>query len=295
MLKGLQIGQAVETTGVGAVIPVVVDTTTGSGLMHAQSTVQSYCLSHNLLLRALVIVPSVMSKDQRDLHTPLTSSSDAQETTSLPKTLPFVDDLDILADRLANNLDSNLRTTLKLLAALVPVLRSDGGRVVSLLPSRVRLKHSPEPCEQVDLSFAVSSAATTEVWRYVQKQLETNGIFTSLVHMASSCEAIDQVKSAHHPSFSFIKSLVQDILLIVYGQYPLIKPQHDPAQTLRPGTSRAPLKRTSNANCPPLLLDAVRSALIRSWPRRDYAVGLGPRLEQAWRMLPGHSIIEKLL
>ncbi len=59
--KGLRVGEQIERSDFGAVIPVVCDLSTREGLEEASTTVMSYCNSHDLLFRGLVTVSSAAS------------------------------------------------------------------------------------------------------------------------------------------------------------------------------------------------------------------------------------------
>lgn len=158
MLKGLRVGQA-RTRGVGAIIPVVADTSTPAGLGYAQSTIQDYCLSHDLLLRGLVIVPSIMTSNPASSRAPGGDTRDArpEHDSSLPlqarqghasllpqrQTPPKSTSLATKALLHSSHvtdaaLSSDVSETMNVIAALHPALHSDGGRIIGLLPSAWR-------------------------------------------------------------------------------------------------------------------------------------------------------------
>ncbi|KDN38709.1 hypothetical protein K437DRAFT_259316 [Tilletiaria anomala UBC 951] len=99
--KGLRVGEDSRRSEFGAVIPVVCDVSTPEGLAHAKSTAMSYCNSHNLLLRGLILVPAGLAPM---VHDAIDSPRDSE------------------AAMLFNELS--------------PMLRHDRGRVVRLATSR---------------------------------------------------------------------------------------------------------------------------------------------------------------
>lgn len=365
MLKGLRIGQ-MDSAGVGAIIPVVADTSTQGGLSHAQSTIQAYCLSHDLLLRALILIPSIMGEAQSTVEPPTTTFRDARtHELSIAGEVRLADHppsshekLSDLANQARQSLFSDVHDSLHLLAALLPVLKADGGRVISLVPAAFRpsfctvetgkrgFRHkdpqsrTSQPAAD-NVPFSVTRKAVLEMWSQLREMLESDGIFVSLVHMTSAALiSTDKVEgtpaghehhnASHHVSntntllsaakqslFSKVGSVARTI---VCRSHPLLYGVSTKSAVCSDTTlaSKATLhgqswqatsfedihagvfsteRRTADdpKACPTLLLDAVRSALVRTWPRKEYSVGLGPHLERVWECVPGHTIMARWL
>ncbi|PWN35826.1 uncharacterized protein FA14DRAFT_160818 [Meira miltonrushii] len=352
MLKGLRIGET-EQTGIGAVIPVVVDTSTPSGLQHAQSTVQAYCVSHDLLLRALVLIPSIMQQPKQTIVRQKLPQRKPKATS--PSFHTTHEKLNQLAKSTEKTLGTDIGETLNLLATLLPIVRSDGGRIIGLVPSAARIPVPREPREvginddvqapkaqtatSDEMQYNITRTALLTMWNEVRETLQAEGVVTSLVHMmpypASHQTSHQQISNknllgfgqiVHHNSFvlrvlgnlfSIIKEEAQQasqsILLIslasLYGIPPPVKPS-SAQQPIYPGLAGwqqevsqdkyAYSHNSSKINielqeCPKLLLDTMKSALVRTCPRKDYSVGLGPHIESIWKYVPGHSIIDGVL
>ncbi|KAN0062877.1 hypothetical protein ACQY0O_004698 [Thecaphora frezii] len=58
-LKGWRIGQTAKPN-IGSVIPIVADPSSPEGLAYAKSTVNAYCQLHNLVLRGIIVAPSIL-------------------------------------------------------------------------------------------------------------------------------------------------------------------------------------------------------------------------------------------
>lgn len=145
------------------VIPIVADTSSPEGMAHARSTISAYCSSHDLVLRALVVVPSILDSpsapaDEHEeppaspSHRAEQSSGSRERTESetgsylgrgnealSPPISPggqaraqaHAQDLALLNSKLRRDVSD----TLALVHALVPTLRRDRGRVVGLVPA----------------------------------------------------------------------------------------------------------------------------------------------------------------
>lgn len=352
MLKGLRIGES-EQTGIGAVIPVVVDTSTPSGLQHAQSTVQAYCVSHDLLLRALILIPSIMQQPKEPIVRQKLPQRKPKATS--PSILKTHEKLNELAKSTEKTLGTDIGETLNLLATLLPILRNDGGRIIGLVPSAVRIPTPREPKEvginddihapkshtatSDEMQYEITRNALLTMWNEVRKTLFAEGVITSLVHMmpypASCPTALQQMnnkrlfgfsQTVHHNSFvvrvlgnlfSIIKEeaqqATQSILLIslatLYGIPPPVKPstaqqpiypdlagwQQEVSQDRNAFSQNSSKINIELQECPKLLLDTMKSALVRTCPRKDYSVGLGPHIESIWKYVPGHYIIDGVL
>jgi uncharacterized FlaG/YvyC family protein len=347
MLKGLRIGES-EETGIGAVIPVVVNTATASGLQHAQSTVQAYCVSHDLLLRALILIPSIMQQEKQQ-QPKIPQRKSKATSPSLPTTHEKLNELAKLTEK---RLGTDVGETLNLLATLLPIIRNDGGRVIGLIPSAARIP-IPHQSKEVgindDIQAPKSQAATTDeiqykitrsslitMWKEIRQILLVEEVTTSLVHMmpypASPSIPTQQINKKnirgfseikHHNSFALrvlgnifssikeeAQQAIQSILLItlvaIYGIPPTVRPEND-QQPIYPDLTgwqqegNQPLQKSSSKinlelqECPKLLLDTMKSAIVRSCPRQDFSVGLGPHFESIWNYVPGHSIIDAAL
>lgn len=352
MLKGLRIGET-EQTGIGAVIPVVVDTATPSGLQHAQSTVQAYCVSHDLLLRALVLIPSIMQQDKQPVVVE-SKFPKRKSKASSPSISTIHEKLNQLAKSTEKSLGTDIGESLNLLATLLPIVRNDGGRIIGLVPSAA---HIPTPRERKeahindDIYAPKEETATSDemryniirtsliaMWKEVRQALLSEGVPTSLVHMMpypystqpppiqpfsqKNVRGFGDIKQdnsfAHRVLGNAISALkveakraTQSLILItlatLYGIPPSTKSSSG-QENLYPGLpgweqaspENATPSNSSTINlelqeCPKLLLNTMKSALVRTWPRTDYSVGLGPHLESVWKHVPGHSIVNGAL
>ena len=355
MLKGLRIGE-MEQTGIGAVIPVIVDTSTPSGLQYAQSTVQAYCVSHDLLLRALILIPSVMQQRKQPII-PAKNTPQRKPNATSPSASIIHEKLNKLAKSTEKTLGTDIGETLNLLATFLPIVRNDGGRIIGLVPSAARIPVPREPKEvginddiqapktQLatldDIQYKITRTSLIAMWNEIRQTLLAEGVQTSLVHMMpypSTYPISNEMQTSHkrnilgfseprnHNSFmirilgnifSSIKEesqqAIQSILLItlatMYGIPPPVKPSID-QQPIYPDLAGWQKEITQEGNsvpqssstvnielqeCPKLLLDTMKSALVRTCPRKDYSVGLGPHVESIWKYVPGHSIINDTL
>lgn len=63
--KGVRIGEESTRNEFGAVIPIVCDESSSEHSDHARDTVMSYCNSHDLLLRGLIVIPDKASDEHQ--------------------------------------------------------------------------------------------------------------------------------------------------------------------------------------------------------------------------------------
>ena len=201
---------------------------------------------------------------------------------------------------------------MNVVASLVPALRSDGGRVIAIVPSAFRdIERKQDPWEryvslvEIDdddsLEFGVTRRAMLEMWSKMRSRLAGEGVQLSQIHMSAprkqrvprSFKQRYNPRSSREPPTSLRKLARHLLSKAHYILYPIPLP----AKPRKPYVDSAgyyivPTLREHNDStdaCPTLLLDAVRSVLVRSWPRPHYCVGLGPRLEAVWECIPGHD------
>lgn len=302
------------------------DTSTLEGVTQAQSTIKAYCTSHDLLLRALIVVPSLMGH----AFQPTTIDSPTQtvyrspevlspSSGSLQRELASAIDLkkpsfrSTLPQRTVHRtqvaLAKDVSETLNVLASLLPFLKADGGRVVALVPSAWRsLTQSIDPSphrHEEDIEFNTARKAILEMWSSLKRILGRDGVNVSQVHMCSAIRPALASKSLKGASPQIRQgSLKRRIITSITGKihHMLYPTPHRPLQSSlrKHDNSFASLSDEEEeddvvAACPHLLLDSIRSILIRSWPRSHYCIGLGPRLEGVWSSIPGNGWIRELI
>jgi hypothetical protein len=303
LLKGLQIGQT-ESSGIGAVIPVVSDTSTSDGIHHAYSTIRAYCTSHDLLLRGLIVLPSLMNppvksstrQSSSEMHR--SSSSQQEKETKAQSGLPSLSQIKLNTTKAA--LSTDVGEAMDVTASLAPALKSDGGRVIALVPTAFRRWHvdSLKEDNNDELEFNITRRAMLEMWSGLTSKLAHDHIQVSQIHMSSpsppaSSKEHNKSSTTRSPKYQASKkgqSLQSKATLLsrfIFSQmHFILYPVPCKVTSLKEHTGE-----NDEVLCPSLLLEAVRSALVRSWPRRHYYVGLGPRLENIWESIPGHSTL----
>lgn len=153
-----------------------------------------------------------------------------------------------------------------------------------------------------------------EMWSILTKKLAAENIQVSQIHMSSA----SPMQQHRHPANKSVKlrhaamtkkaSLASKVVslageMMSQAHYALYPAPHkafesplDTPSTLRDyAGEKEEIEDETISLCPTLLLDAVRSVLVRSWPRSHYYVGLGPRLEIAWECVPGHTVLRDWL
>jgi hypothetical protein len=319
------------------IIPVVADTSTPDGISHAHSTIRAYCTSHDLLLRALVVLPSIMSNglaptlpkspiqnpEQKFREAKSPSSSRSREVTKVLEKDEFLyqsqaSGTSSLSTKslygTQNALATDVGETMSVVASLLPALKSDGGRVVAVVPSAFRNSIGKEDdvweqyIDQIQmedddrLEFNVTRKAMLEMWSILQRRLRVEGVQVSQIHMSAprkqraSTRRLGPHSSHRKNSNGFPRILLQRVLhsthSVLYPIPKIVKPAKPYVDSNRNSIVPTSLEdNDSTEACPSLLLDAVRSVLVRSWPRAHYCVGIGPRLETIWECLPGHESI----
>jgi NAD(P)-dependent dehydrogenase (short-subunit alcohol dehydrogenase family) len=200
--------------------------------------------------------------------------------------------------------------TMNVVASLLPVLKSDGGRVVAVVPCAFRSGaaaqekaaweyHEEKRQVQEDdrLEFDVTRRALLEMWSILQQRLARQGIQVSQVHMSAPAKARSSLPSLGKAGQQRPTKLQLALRHILGKTHYTLYPVPQTARALPPYADshrsfiapRLLQDDDGTEACPSLLLDAVRNILVRSWPRRHYCVGLGPRLEIAWEYVPGHD------
>lgn len=340
MLKGLQIGQT-ESPGIGAVIPVVADTSTVEGINHAHSTIRAYCTSHDLLLRAVVILPSIMSGNNKNNNKmiPLASSSSLSTSPSnisvrLPRQSQTTNNssnsrsrevtsaLEIEQQQISSSLSKSAKSlhgtqaslatdvgeAINVVASLVPALKTDGGRVIALVPTSIRgmtidNENGMEDDDDDGLQYNITKIALLEMWSGLRKKLSKEGVQVSQIHMSAAparSKATKLVGKLHSSSAPLErkKRLQRLIRQFLHSTHSILYPSPKSTFTksyVGPSLDQEQANDDLSESCPPLLLETVRSVLIRSWPRAHHCVGLGPRLEHLWECIPGHQSMQDMI
>jgi len=328
LLKGLQIGQT-ESSGIGAVIPVVADTSTSDGIHHAYSTIRAYCTSHDLLLRGLVVLPSIMnspSSSASAVQTPVRQSSKeshrssagsrSREVTAALETeaQSQVKGLHTLSSTALDGTRAALLTdvgeAMNVVASLAPALKSDGGRVIALVPNAFRRLQIERARSEHDdnMEFNITRRAMLEMWSGLTQKLAQENIQVSQVHMSASSSSsaanktlLTSTKSAKHSSRSSSYSSVRSRMRLMsrqalsqahYVLYPIPYKRQSATASRGYSSEKEEVQDDTDSLCPPLLLEAIRSVLVRGWPRSHYYIGLGPHLENIWECVPGHNMLQ---
>jgi hypothetical protein len=316
------------------VIPVVADTSTAEGIAHAHSTILAYCTSHDLLLRALVVVPSIISNtfiptlprspfeipNQENKDARISSSSRSREVSKVleKEKLLYLSQATGTSTLSTKSLDttraalvSDVGDTMNVVASLVPALKSGGGRVVAIVPSAFRNVDRERDRWEVHedrisiddddiLEFGVTRKAILEMWSVLQKKVGHQGVQISQIHMsAARKQSIPQtgsnlksLSSKENP-IRFRKLATNLLSKAHYILYPVPR-MVQAAEPYMDAKGNFVVPQVlpdddSTMACPNVLLDAVRSVLVRSYPRAHYCVGLGPRLESVWECIPYHE------
>lgn len=374
MLKGLRVGQDLfddanfgsggiggrgdtrqdqrTTSRIGAVIPVVADTSTAAGLAHARSTIQAYCTSHDLLLRGLVVVPFVMGPPSQSIAVALgdeaaaaadaatdASAGTSPSTSNLPtpkfgsnwssqlasglspmtKTRTTASLSRASVRRTKQALDSDVVETLNMISALLPALVSDGGRVIGIMPTRWNVvpdeslegvsgqsgTRGDDEVLDAGMAYQVAHNALTAMWQSISVELTAMGLRSCQVHMAPirrrrrRSDVHSELKHGEGLTGHFVRWLAKRFATTCFAllhptlveadatAFPLADAKEDSFDKTRKRTQKGTFSTLfstqplDSSTCPPLLIDAVRSSLVRSCPREKYCVGLGPRMQEA--------------
>lgn len=277
------------------IIPVVADTSTFSGLEYAQSTIQDYCSSHELLLRGLIVIPSIMTipgliqPPRKESYQGTSMDQMPQQSSHDPNF--FSSSLFDISEESRKALGHDICETINVVTQLLSILQQDKGRLIGLLPTgwhttASEVRHGKFSQQYGSLSFAVTREAVYEMWQHIRDILQIRNVSVSLIQMApvqknKSPFSMNQSQWGHSPS-SNINILLEKMSDVAHS---LLFPS-----SFLPGPRQTQVQ-PNEEYVSSLLVEAVRNLLAKRYPRKNYTIGLGPYLENVWACIPGHRLL----